>query len=636
MNDITRRFEELKTGGMLPSPKGVALAVLETAGRANSSIRDISRLIQVDPAMSGRILRYANAAYLGTQRRIVSLSQAVTFLGLFRVRQIALGFSLIDNNRRGGCVAFDYEAYWTCSLATGIAAQRLAVHAQTPPDESFTCGLLSGVGRLALATAFPKKYSEILQKNLSGPDLTHAERQQFGIDHAELSAEMLTSWGLPAMFTNAVRHHENLAEATFVPGSRAYALSSVLHFAMRIGQLLNLDETRRWQIVPSIFNAAAQIGMAEEDVPPLVEEVVASWQGWAKDLKLPSKAYSDVRTLLAAPPPEPHNDDDVVHSLLPIRVALILQNPQRAETLASIISTLGVQASQLDPTDLGLDQLKNEAPDVVILDVSQSEPTSLARLQEVKKSADRSLHIIALIPDDEEARATSILSAGAADYLLYSYTASALIARLSNAQRLIALQSAVRAERELAVSSSGDWARSNRRLLHDALTDPLTQLPNRRYGLDRFAQEWAIASSNGLPIACLMLDIDHFKKVNDTYGHDVGDNVLQQVAAMIEQSCRRNDIVYRYGGEEFCVICPGAASLEALNLAERITSVIRAARFGMNETKLPVTISIGVAVRTPAMSDVNTLIAAADRALYAAKSSGRDRVVVADMAQPAR
>jgi diguanylate cyclase (GGDEF)-like protein len=532
-------------------------------------------------------------------------------------------------------VAFDYEAYWTCSLATGIAAQRLAVHAQTPPDESFTCGLLSGVGRLALATAFPKKYSEILQKDLSGPDLAHAERQQFGIDHAELSAEMLTSWGLPAMFTNAVRHHENLAEATFVPGSRAYALSSVLHFAMRIGQLLNLDETRRWQIVPSIFNAAAQIGMAEEDVPPLVEEVVASWQGWAKDLKLPSKAYSDVRTLLAAPPPEPHNDDDVVHSLLPIRVALILQHPQRAETLAGIIGTLGLQASQLDPTDLGLAQLKTEAPDVVILDVAQSEPTSLTRLQEIKKSADRSLHIIALIPDDEEARATSILSAGAADYLLYSYTASALIARLSNAQRLIALQSAVRAERELAVSSSGDWARSNRRLLHDALTDPLTQLPNRRYGLDRFAQEWAIASSNGLPIACLMLDIDHFKKVNDTYGHDVGDNVLQQVAAMIEQSCRRNDIVFRYGGEEFCVICPGAASLEALNLAERITSVIRAARFGMNETKLPVTISIGLAVRTPAMGDVGALIAMADRALYAAKSSGRDRVVVADMAQSA-
>jgi len=102
--------------------------------------------------MAGRILRYANAAHGGSLRHIASLPQAIVFLGLFRVRQVALGFSLIDHYRSGNCLAFDYQAYWTASLAASIAAQQVAHRAQCPPDESFTCGLLSGVGRLALAT----------------------------------------------------------------------------------------------------------------------------------------------------------------------------------------------------------------------------------------------------------------------------------------------------------------------------------------------------------------------------------------------------------------------------------------------------------------------------------------------------
>jgi len=167
IDDAKLRFASLKAGGMLPSPQGVALAILELTQRNDANIQTLTHLVQTDPAMAGRILRYANAVHGGSLRHIASLSHAIVFLGLFRVRQIALGFSLVDQYRSGACGAFDYLGYWTASLATGITAHQVAAQAQCPPDESFTCGLLSGIGRLALATVFPVEYSEILERNLN-------------------------------------------------------------------------------------------------------------------------------------------------------------------------------------------------------------------------------------------------------------------------------------------------------------------------------------------------------------------------------------------------------------------------------------------------------------------------------------
>lgn len=630
MNETTRRrFEELKAGGSLPSPRGVALAVLDVTGRPNASTRDITRLVQVDPAMAGRILRYANGAHRGGLRHIVSLSQAIIFLGLFRVRQIALGFSLIDEYRSGACAAFDYAGYWTSALASGIAAQKLAASAQCPPDESFSCGLLAGIGRLAFATAFPDKYAAILQRELSATQLADEERAQFGIDHAQLSAEMLVSWGLPAIFTDAVRDHERPAATPSPPGTRAHALCASLHFAMRIGQLLNLDDAHRWQQVPSLFNAAALLGMVEEEVPSLVEAVVADWQGWAKELKLPTRTYSDLRELLAAPPAGTSEDEESALGVASLNVAVLVNDPERYRNLAKSLAVLGVRVHRGADVAAVRHLFQHNPPDVAIIDAGSSDSIATAQLRELRTAVGNALHIIVLIPTDAEPRVAELMRAGAADYLLYNHTEAALIARLANARRVVSLQGVVRAERELAVSSSGDWARANRRLLHEALTDPLTQLPNRRYGLDRFAQEWEIASSNNLPIACLMFDIDHFKRVNDERGHDVGDVVLYQIATVIERCCRRSDIVFRYGGEEFCGICPGTAVAEAIQLGERIATAVRDDRYGVPGELFPVTVSIGVAVRTPGMTDPNELIGLADRTLYAAKEAGRNRVLSA-------
>ena len=165
----------------------------------------------------------------------------------------------------------------------------------------------------------------------------------------------------------------------------------------------------------------------------------------------------------------------------------------------------------------------------------------------------------------------------------------------------------------------------------NALTDELTKLPNRRALAQRFLQEMQRARRHRKAIAFLMVDLDHFKLVNDTYGHLNGDAVLAELASIISTGARESDVCARYGGEEFAMILHETTEPGARTLAERIRSKVAAATFPGG---LKLTISIGVAATDePAL--FTTLIERADQALYAAKQSGRNQVRVADMKAPA-
>lgn len=627
IEDAKPRFATLKASGMLPSPKGVALAVLELTQKNDVSLQTLTHLVQTDPAMAGRILRYANAVHGGSLRHIASLSHAIVFLGLFRVRQIALGFSLIDNYRSGACDAFDYLGYWTSSLATGIAAQQVAAQAQCPPDESFTCGLLSGIGKLALATVFPVEYGELLDQNLEALALREAEVERFGLDHAALSSELLEDWGLPEIFHQAVRYHEIPTEAPFPAGSRAQVLTAALHFAAKVGMLLTLDSTQRWERVPSLYHAAAQVGLEDHEVPPLVDNVVTQWQDWGRELRLPTRDFSDIKELLTMPPDPSGEDGMSALVVLPMRVALVARNAALLRTLAETLDAMGLAVELASDHETALNLLAQNRTDVLMVELPDSGDASVRTLRALRAGeGGRQAYCIALIPPEAEAGVAKLMLAGASDYLLFNYTEAALMARLNAAQRVVALQGAVRSERESVIRSSGEWARSNRRLLQEAHTDPLTRLYNRRYGMDRFNQEWSFSLHSGTTLSCLMLDIDYFKRINDAHGHDVGDLVLTQVARVVERGCRKDDVVFRFGGEEFCIVSPNTGLADAVMLAERIVRSVRDADFGRNGVSFPVTMSVGVATRAAGDADLEALIARADKALYAAKEGGRDRV----------
>ncbi len=173
------------------------------------------------------------------------------------------------------------------------------------------------------------------------------------------------------------------------------------------------------------------------------------------------------------------------------------------------------------------------------------------------------------------------------------------------------------------------------RLLRSGFTDVLTGWHNRRYLQVRLNEELARARRDGNHVVCLMLDVDHFKQVNDTWGHAAGDAVLQELANRIDSQVRASDVAARYGGEEFVVLLPDTDSTSGVRLAERIRKAISASEYELpNGETVAITASIGISGITPASDaeDLKTvgdsLIARADVALYRAKSGGRNQVAV--------
>lgn len=163
-----------------------------------------------------------------------------------------------------------------------------------------------------------------------------------------------------------------------------------------------------------------------------------------------------------------------------------------------------------------------------------------------------------------------------------------------------------------------------------AMHDPLTGLFNRRYLLPTLAREVHRANRAGTPLAVIMLDFDHFKRVNDRLGHEVGDELLRQFGALLQQRTRGDDIASRYGGEEFVVVLPNASLADARARAEQLRILTR--QLPIQEKLRPVgvvTVSAGVAALPEHGTTAQALLHAADLALYRAKAAGRDRVVVA-------
>jgi diguanylate cyclase (GGDEF)-like protein len=157
--------------------------------------------------------------------------------------------------------------------------------------------------------------------------------------------------------------------------------------------------------------------------------------------------------------------------------------------------------------------------------------------------------------------------------------------------------------------------------------DGLTQVYNKRYFVETLEREIGRAQRYRRDLSLIMFDIDHFKNINDTYGHLAGDYVLKQLAAVIKSRIRREDILARYGGEEFAIVLPEIDSYNAFQFAEKIRKLTEKAVFKFEDTEIPVTISIGVASLSPDVHDPQEFIKLADQHLYEAKNNGRNCVV---------
>jgi diguanylate cyclase (GGDEF)-like protein len=168
-----------------------------------------------------------------------------------------------------------------------------------------------------------------------------------------------------------------------------------------------------------------------------------------------------------------------------------------------------------------------------------------------------------------------------------------------------------------------------KQMYESALRDGLTKAFNKKYFTDRLESEFTFAVRHVSPLTLVLFDIDHFKKVNDTHGHQAGDYVLSEISTLLTGALRAEDVFARYGGEEFAVICRGSDVMQGQIVAERMRKAVEQHKFVFEGTHIPLTISVGVAgLPDPAVKDAAELVSLADQSLYKSKHGGRNRVTL--------
>lgn len=296
------------------------------------------------------------------------------------------------------------------------------------------------------------------------------------------------------------------------------------------------------------------------------------------------------------------------------RIAIVEDDPAYQELLAAQLKAAGYEVRVASDGASGLALIKQWQPDAVLLDwlLPVLDGGAVTRFVKADPVFARTFVIIASARGEGSSRAEGI-EIGADDYLVKPVEPKELLARLRNGLVLRRLQA--------------ELEEKNRELARLAQTDVLTELPNRRAFNFRIERELRNAERHNDAVALALLDLDRFKRINDRFGHDVGDEVLKEVGRRLRDACRAGDQSARIGGEEFAAIFTRTPLEGAIQAAERLCELISNTSIATSAGELSVSASIGVATAGGQIGyDPHELFRAADDALYRAKGEGRNRV----------
>ncbi|WP_447969552.1 sensor domain-containing diguanylate cyclase [Nitrospira sp. M1] len=486
---------KLKACSTLPSPPKVASELIQLAHDPEADIQAIAKILQMDPALSIKILRVANSPLYANRRNVETLAQATLIIGLNGILALALSFSLVKSFRGEKTNGLNYPQYWQRALI-GASISRAIGEASSlvSLEELFTAALMQDIGMLALDRVLPKLYKHPTFNQTSHRHVIAYEQEHIGTTHAAVGGWLLGNWNLPERLQLAISASDD--------PERVPATDDRIHFIRCValsGMIaeLYLTHAKGQQVVD-------------------VSEKGKEWLGFTP------------------------------------------------ETFTEILTKLK-----------GL--------------VSQSEDLFECKIQDNLS----------------------------AETLLETAKEALLIRNMQAFKQVEALK-----HNTVILETRYHNLEESSRL------DSLTGAYNRSYLDEVIETTFEAASMNTAPLSFLFVDLDHFKKVNDTYGHQHGDNILRAVAEILKAQTRNTDIVGRYGGEEFFVVMPGVNGPMAETVCNRINTAFRLHTHdvGPNQS-LAVTVSLGIATLEDGhiFESAHEMIGAADQALYASKSQGRDR-----------
>jgi diguanylate cyclase (GGDEF)-like protein len=303
------------------------------------------------------------------------------------------------------------------------------------------------------------------------------------------------------------------------------------------------------------------------------------------------------------------------------RILIVDDDRAVCNMLVQMVAQSGLEGVAASTFQDALRLYREHKPDLVLLDVMMPTIDGYKMAKLLRREVGGFVPIILLTALDDLESKRRGMEAGADDFLTKPVTALELKIRVTSLLRIKTL--------------TDELARANTQLEELAVTDPLTALRNRRFLYQELEREFNRARRYGHPLAVMMLDLDHFKRVNDGYGHQMGDRVLQLMGDVLRSSTRNTDLLGRFGGEEFMVIAPETGFDVVEIVAERIRTNIKQRSLAAGGGIPPVTASIGVATTEhPEAGSTDELVRQADEALYRAKREGRDRVELARPPKP--
>ncbi len=302
----------------------------------------------------------------------------------------------------------------------------------------------------------------------------------------------------------------------------------------------------------------------------------------------------------------------------PPKLLVVDDEPAILDLLQRRLEALGCTVSTL-PGGTGVVQAaRDQVPDLILLDVMMPDFDGFSVVQALKQEPEvRDIPVIMMTARSELESRIKGLELGAHDYVAKPFEAPELMARIRAALRVKQLQDELKD--------------ANKKLERLATSDPLTDLPNRRTFDEQFFLAVERARRTGEVLSVIMLDLDHFKQINDTYGHRVGDDALRQIGRLLTSRQRVTDVVGRYGGEEFVWVLPGAKTEDAMEIAEWLRRSIGEMSVETERGPARLAMSAGLTTYDPAEHGPmgsTTVLEAADQALRQAKDAGRNRVEV--------
>lgn len=636
----------------LASLPNVAVTVIQKTLKQDCDFSQIADIVETDPALTMKVLRVANSPFYGRSTRISTIKNAIVVLGLNTLKSIVLTISVMDSfKRKKNPSGLDRDLFWTHSLACAITARLICEkHQIADPDEAFMAGILHDVGVLIYDQYLSSNYAEALKRAAStGNPLHLIEREMFDLTHGQLGRMVMEKWQLPETLAQAVEmHHDDFTNGVF--GGPAFVMAGVLQVADRIcGQKGYHYQDQACDIQPELLHA---LGLEFTDLAPLKQRLPREVQQMAEHLSIKIGPLAEGET--------PQIEDE----------ALLLRMEQANQELGRITLELNKALAEIT----FLHQISQEivsAPNypamfersalrmrlafncTLTACFLQGRPSELYISATHSPAEDLVRYIVRTCRETAKKQGAS-LDDGHPRVKFFTHSAPGgtelplpadhqpeciwepmvvegkflgLVLALdtgrtdldANAGRVL---NTVASHLAMGVQKS----RLDQVTKWLSVTDDLTRLPNHRHLRKRFSEEIERAVRFKKDLSLILLDIDHFKVINDTFGHLRGDQVLREFGARLRGLVRQIDLTGRYGGEEFMVIAPETGMQGALMLAERIRDTISSRAFGENPP-IQITVSAGVSsMAVGGLLDRDELIRRADQAMYQAKRDGRNRV----------